>query len=230
MRSHVALAALLVAIGFVASPAYSRPKVSKASTQPVLGEPFAADMAKLTAVVELTEAQQKQIEQRKVERDESVAKWDAANQKKMTAIREKMAKLSSKSRSRAALDRQLKLLEGGRSRLLALHARNIFGVLNRQQRGKWNGPLLAEAVLKEFRAQKLQPDQVKKVHEICQKRGEGVIAPVDAKRHEVTFKGVKQQAYATVLTPTQRREYTAAKKPTPRTSRQRTKTSSKRKR
>ena len=230
MTRHIALAAILVAVGSASPAAFARPKASKASTQPVLGEPFAADMAKLTAVVGLTEAQQKQIEQRKAERDESVTKWDAANQKKMAAIRDRMAKLSSKSRSRAALDRQLKLLEGGRSRLLATHARNIHGVLNRQQRGKWNGPLLAEAVLKEFRAQKLEPSQVKKIHELCQKRGEGVIAPVDDKRHEVTFKGVKQQAYAMVLTPAQRREYTAAKKPAPRKGQRQTKTSSKRKR
>jgi Spy/CpxP family protein refolding chaperone len=231
MRYRIGLATLLVALGLVTSSAYPRTKASKASTQPVVGGAFAEDTKRLTAVVGLTDAQLQQIRDLKQQRDGAVAKWDATNQSRIAAIRDKMAKLTGKNsaRSRAQLQRQLKIFENSRAQLIAGHDRKIFNVLTREQRGKWNGPILAEAVLKDFRALKLQPEQTAKVHELCCKRGEGVSVPVDPAHQEVTVKAVSRQVYTAVLTPDQRKQYSASRRPTPSPSKRKTASSAKKK-
>jgi hypothetical protein len=192
----------------------SRPATAKQAA-PAKDASFAGDVEKLTRTVALTEEQQKSITALKATRDAALAKWDETHQKRIAAIQEQLGKLKGKrdARARSALERQRKVLESGRATVLQTHERGMFAVLTREQRGRWNGPILAEAVLKEYARIKLDDAQKSKVRDLCRTRGEGVAAPVDPKRHEATFKAVKQQTLATVLTAAQRKEYAGSRKP-----------------
>ena len=214
MRRGIGILAGLALSIVATAPAQARTKADKqGAAQPVAC--FCDDMEKFTTAVGLSEEQQKKLQEIKAARSAALAKWDEAHQKRMVAIKERLGKLTGKkdARPRWQLERELKVLQTGRDRLLGTHEKNLFAVLTRPQRGKWNGPILAESVLKQFAALALDEKQVQKVHALCRTRGEGISAPVDPKRHEATFKAVTQQAYATVLTPAQRKQFDKLAKP-----------------
>jgi Spy/CpxP family protein refolding chaperone len=169
---------------------------------------FGSDLTRISQQLGLTEEQKKKMESLGAERDAALAGWDRANQKRIAAIQAAIGKVTGKSsaRKRAVLERQLGTLQSGRVRLAATHERRLFGVLTREQRGKWNGPILAGSVLKDLERLGLDETQKQKVHALCRARGEGISAPVDPKRHDLTFKAVKQQTITTVLTPAQRKQ------------------------
>lgn len=231
MSKSTRIATVLIALGVLAVSAYAGPKTTKRekAVQPARATPapkrarvtktpgFADDLKQLTTVVALTEEQQKKLEALKLERDAAAAKWDEANQKRIDAIEAKLPQLKDRrqARTRSQLERQLKTMKAGRARLLDIHERKMFAVLEREQRGKWNGPVLAEPVLKEFTALKLDDSQTGKIRDLAQKRGEMLPAPVNPKRDEAIVKAVTKQAYASVLTPAQRKQFDKLKKPTP---------------
>lgn len=229
-RNVVILAAvgLLGVLAGAASEAATKAKTRK--TPAPQAASFANDVEKLAKAVGLTEEQRTKIQQLKAERDAALAKWDQTNQKRMDAIEAKLGALKGKkdARARATLQRQLSAFRSGRARLAANHDRGMFAVLTRDQRGKLNGPVLAEAVFKEYARLKLDDAQKQKVRQLCHSRGGGILEPADPKRHEVAFKAVKQQAYASILTPEQRRE--VAKRRQPAKSRARTSRTTSRKR
>ena len=170
---------------------------------------FAKDMEKLTSKVGLTEEQQRKIQDLKATRDTALGRWDAANQKKMAAIEERLAGSSGgkSAKSRKRLERQLKDLKGGRETLAGMYERRMFAVLTQEQRGAWNGRALAEGVLKDLSRLNLDDKQTKQVRQLCMARGQRVPMPVDAARHESIFKAVEKQVYSTILTPDQRKDY-----------------------
>ena len=184
------------------------PSAKKAAASADRAGVFGDDLAKLAEAVNLTEEQQKKMEALKAARESALAKWDQANQKKVTGIQQAIGKLKGKGseRKRAGLERQLKGLQDGRARLAATHERALYGALTREQRGKWNGPILAAPILKEFERLGLDDTQKQKINELCRVRGEGVSASADPKLHEVTFKAVKQQPVTAVLTADQRKQ------------------------
>ena len=213
-RTSAAVLAQAAVLALLAMPVLSRPRAQKPDA-PRQAPSFADDMAKLTSTVGLTEAQAEKLQALKADRDAALTKWDELNQKRISAIEQKLAKLrgGKSAKARGQLERQRKGLQAGRATVAASHERKMFGVLAREQRGKWNGPVLAEAVLKEFSKDKLDAKQTEKVRQICTVRGEGISAPVDPVKHETTFKAVKRQVYSTVLTAAQRQQYGKQNRP-----------------
>jgi hypothetical protein len=229
MRRGFGILAGFAAVALAATAAYTKAKPVKPDTptpksttakpakRAAPGQPasFADDMEKLKTTVGLDEEQQKKLADLKAARDAALANWDQLNDKRIAAIEARIAAMKGgkDAKAKAQLERQLKTLRAGRERVAATHERTLFGVLTREQRGKYNGPILAEAMLKEYARVTLDDAQTQKLRELCQARGEGVTAPVDPVLHLSTYKALKQQVYASILTPDQRKQYSGANKP-----------------
>ncbi|HUS91929.1 MAG TPA: Spy/CpxP family protein refolding chaperone [Phycisphaerae bacterium] len=219
MSKRTGMLAVAAGLALASMPAFAQKAARKPSTPPKAASKdpsFTDDMEKLTSAVGLTEDQQKKLGELRTARDAAIVKWDEANQKRIDTVQEQIKKGGGKNaRARAQLEQQLKGLQTARRTFLASHERQMFAVLTREQRGKWNAPILAEPVLKEFAKIKLDEEQTQKVRQLCEVRGQGVAAPVDPAQHEGTIKALRQQVFSSVLTPAQRNELAGPPKAAP---------------
>jgi len=190
---------------------------------------FTDNQAKMKALA-LSEEQQAQLKEAIEARDAALEKWGQINERSLAAARERVAKAKGKSvtGARKRLDALTKNVNLGRDRIAAQHERKMFAILTAEQRGQWNGPVLAADVNKEFSSVKLDAEQKQKILALCQERGQRITEPASAGKNTGIVKAITSQVYSRVLTPEQRKTYNerkraTVKKPTPkRTTRKKT--------
>jgi len=174
---------------------------------------FAGDLDALKADLELTEQQEKKILALRKKRDAALAKWDETHEKRKAQVEEKLPSLMGKddARMREQAEAYLRSLKVARARVAAPYDKQMFGVLTREQRGKWNAPILQEAVMKEFDSPILGGEQEDKLRALCEKMGASQSAPVSPETHPSLLISLYKQAYQQVLSTNQRKEYARVK-------------------
>ena len=175
------------------------------------------DDAKKLKLLELTEEQQKLLGEAKAARGEALDKWSQINARGLEAAQQQVSKAKGKSSTavRKRLEALKKSYEQGRERIAAQHERKMFAILTPEQRGKWNAPVLAADVCKEFSSVKLDAEQKQKVAELCQPAGQRLLDPTAAGKNPTIVKSLVGQTYARVLTVEQRKIYNEKKRPAP---------------
>jgi len=185
-----------------ASPAAAKPN------PPKLPPSFTDKMDKLKAAVGLTDEQVAAIGKLRAARDEDLTKRMETSARRIALAKQHIATLKGAQAQRAAAD--LTKFEKQVQAILATenstHERKLFEALTREQRGKWNSPVLVAEVAKEYKPLNLTDEQMKQLTALCGERGAEMAVPADPKVHEGVIMALRGKAFSTVLTADQRRQ------------------------
>jgi hypothetical protein len=181
-----------------------------AANRPAFGENLGA----LAEKVGLSTEQNGRIRKVKESRDKALAKHDRTYGPRVQKAEERLGRLSGqggRNRQAQGARRQLQgyvqSVSMGRRRLEASYEKKMFLVLTPEQRAKWNGPILLEAVMKEFSLLFLTASQEERLRNLVEAQAKRLALPLDPQKHEDVILAVKKMAYKSILTETQRREY-----------------------
>jgi len=192
-----------------------RPQKTPAGGLGTMRGMFAFDLDALKTTVGLAEQQVQKIAALREKRDAALAKWDEANAERKAELKKKalMAPYPhGVAKARRELEAYLKAEKAARARLAAPYDRQMFAVLTREQRGKYNAPILRTAVIREFHSPALSGEQDKKLQALCEKTGASQPMPVPPETGAPQLNSLYKQVYQQVLTPRQRESYATAKK------------------
>jgi len=166
----------------------------------------------------LDDDQKEKVSKLKALRDKATERYDKANEKKVAAAEEKLQKLlgaNEKDRRVMAAKQQLmgflKSVETNREKLTDQFDRKMFSLLKPEQRGKWNSPVLFDAMNKEFGALFLEPDQEQKLQTLCDAQAKRLSIPLNPEKHAKQLEGLHMVVYKSILNKKQRAEYRQAK-------------------
>jgi Spy/CpxP family protein refolding chaperone len=233
MKKGLSILAGLLALGIMTMPLSSAEGVAEAQDKgkakrdrkPVKrgeGEPFSQapafgeDLEALATKVGLSDDQKTKLQKLKEARDAELAKYDKANEPRVQKAQERLNQLTGKGEGdkakqiqsmRKQLEGFLKGVEAGRERLASGHDRKMFAVLTPEQRVKWNGPILKDAMTKEFSLLFLDTKQEERLEAFCNTQAKRLNLPLDPDKHAKSLEGLHLQVYRTILNKKQQAEY-----------------------
>jgi hypothetical protein len=211
MKSAVFALAVLAAfagLALLTTPAYCQ-DAGKATS-------FTDDMEKLTTAVKLADEQKKKIDAQKTARDAAVEKWNTAHQKQIDATEKKISEAKDE-KAKAPLEKSLKALLAGRDNIHATAEKTMFAVLTKDQKGLWNGGILADAVTADIGTTDpaLTEAQTKKIADRSKEKGAAIAFPIDPTSMAASMPTLILPIVKEVLLPAQWKEYAKSHKPEP---------------
>jgi Spy/CpxP family protein refolding chaperone len=160
--------------------------------------------------VNLTDVQKRTIENIVKTRDKELDAWDKANKAKIEMVEQRKAKLDRKKQDREIkqIDAAVKQLEAQKEMISVGAEQRAYAVLTPEQKGKWNGQALHEAVAGKFRLLMLTDDQDKKLTALCEAAGKMMAGPLpsEPKQRDVIVEAMEKRA-AGLLTAAQKKQY-----------------------
>jgi hypothetical protein len=149
-------------------------------------------------------------------RDLILAKWDAGGEKSLKAAREKIADLNSRReedlKTCISLVKSMQSVLARREKLAIGQERRMFSSLTAEQRGLWNGPILAEAVVEALALTDLSESQQAKIQALCAQRMRTSALPLVTPLSTAVLASSVRKISASVLTVDQRKEYLRQKR------------------
>lgn len=208
------LASVLVVALLGASALYAEEKKGKDAGKDAkkvnTGVAFIEAVSSADNPLGLSDAQKKSVETIVKTRDKEIESWDKTNKTKIEKAEERKGKLDPKKQQQEckAIELAIKQLEMQKEQISVNAERKAFAVLTAEQRGKWNGGILHEAVANKFRLLMLTDDQDKKLKELCETAGKSMAGPVptDVKQREAIVEAIEKRAVG-LLTAPQKKEY-----------------------
>jgi len=159
----------------------------------------------------LSDAQKKKMEEIKKQRDLLLARWDKGTKPEIDKLEAYRLKLDPQRQGQVIkqIEARVKALEQQRGQIEQLAERQMYAVLTPEQRGKWNGSILHDAVAGKLRLTMLSGEQDKKLQALCELGGRRLVAPAspDAKANTQIVDLIEKEAVAKILTPAQRKEW-----------------------
>ncbi len=186
------------------------------------GGAFGSDVDALDAKVELTDVQKKKIKDLAESRTKALEAYDKKMEKPRQRIEAALEKIhhdsatknqKANAQERKKLEGYLKQIEDRRAQLNAGYDKKMFGVLKPDQRVKYNGPVLKDAMLKEFSILFLDAKQEEALTGFCDSKAKLLGIPLDPEKHAEALEPLKMQVYKGILNKKQQLEYRKMKQP-----------------
>jgi hypothetical protein len=229
MRTSLSILAGLAIAGLAFSPLYAaegkapakevkKPAPAHKGDSLAKGAGFADNLDELATAVGLSEEQKTKLRAMKETCAKDLDKYDKANEAKLGTVQTRLDKLAGEKGDKADRDRkELKAFQdnakAGREALQAANEKKMFGMLNPQQRAKWNTPILQNEINKEFSMTFLDARQEERITSFCANQAKSLTQPLDAEKLGKSLDAMKVQVFNTILTPKQQVDYRKSKAP-----------------
>jgi len=185
-------------------------------TLPETTPSFTDDLDAVAKQVDQTGKEKEALALLRKKRDLILAKWDATGTKTLEASRKKIAALESGRdedlKTCISLVKNMQGLLARREKMVMGQERRMFSSLTAEQRGLWNGPILAEAVVEDLALTDLSESQQAKIQKLCAQRMRTSALPLVTPLPTAVLASSVKQISASVLTSDQRKEYTRQKR------------------
>lgn len=177
---------------------------------------FTDDLDAVAKQVDQTGKEKETLALLRKKRDLILAKWDAEGTKSLEAARKKIADLNSRReedlKTCISLVKNMQGLLARREDMVMGQERRMFSSLTADQRGLWNGPILAEAVVEDLALTDLSESQQAKIQKLCSQRMRTSALPLVTPLSTAVLASSVKQISASVLTVDQRKEHLRQKR------------------